>query len=463
VNATAARSYAAPSELGGIVDALLAGLTSHAPGASATGSDETRFVVVPAPLLPAERAVAAIDDDGIAMLHPDGDASVGLERAFEVPAGSRGDGHDGSLARLREALAQKLEPLRAVGRGAGVVPFAIGALAFDGREPLSAPFAELGGGAFVVPRVAYVIRGGKAFVVATARPSERARVAQLASRLVRRLDEPVAPSATQVASIVDSDAARFGESVAAANAAIARGALHKVVLARRMVLTLDAPVEIPSLVYALGIRAPATHRFVLVRGSSAFVGATPERLVSCRGGRVSTVALAGTMRSGATTELFASLKDRAEHRWVVDAIRSALEPLCEGPISIDAEPRARELRDLVHLETAIEGRLRGGCDVFDVIAQLHPTPAVGGTPREAALAHIADAEPFERGFYAAPFGVVDADGDAEIVVALRSGVFRDREAYLFAGSGIVLGSVPDNELAETDLKLRALLGALGDE
>lgn len=450
MSASAARAHEAQAltEPVALVESLLAGL--------AGAVDDLRFVSAPAPAVDVERAVSAIERDGFALVSPDGDAWVGLERAFEVPA-------QVSALGMRQSLVARLDALRASMRGTGVLPFAFGALPFDASREPDPAFDELGAGAFVVPRVAYVLRRGRAYVVATGRASDRTRIASLAGRLVRSLADAAPARHVHVVRMDDTDAARFGSSVARANEAIAAGELAKVVLARRTTLTLDAPIDVASLVRALGHRAPAAHRFALVRGDTAFVGATPERLVTCRDRRIATVALAGTTRPGAARELVASSKDRAEHHWVVDAIAAALEPLCESGLSVAREPRARELRDLVHLETQIDGTLRAGRDVFDVIEALHPTPAVGGTPRAAALTHIANAEPFGRGFYAAPLGVVDASGDADVVVALRSGVFRGCEANLFAGSGIVAGSVPEAELAETDLKLRSLLGALGDE
>jgi isochorismate synthase EntC len=144
---------------------------------------------------------------------------------------------------------------------------------------------------------------------------------------------------------------------------------------------------------------------------------------------------------------------------VVNAIAEALAPFCAR---LDAPPRPalHALRDMLHLRTTITGELAQPAHILDLAAALHPTPAVGGVPREAALRLLAAAEP-PRGWYASPIGWFDARGDGELWVALRCGVIAGREAWAYAGAGIVAGSDPELEHEETVLKLRALLGALG--
>jgi isochorismate synthase EntC len=144
---------------------------------------------------------------------------------------------------------------------------------------------------------------------------------------------------------------------------------------------------------------------------------------------------------------------------VVAAIAAALGPLCDA-LEVPGTPEARVLRDVIHLATPIRGRLAADTHILELAAALHPTPAVGGVPRDRALAFIAGHEP-PRGWYAAPVGWFDRAGDGELAVALRSGVLRGATAHLFAGGGIVVGSDPEAELAETALKLRPMLAALG--
>lgn len=145
---------------------------------------------------------------------------------------------------------------------------------------------------------------------------------------------------------------------------------------------------------------------------------------------------------------------------MVDAIVRRLEPLCSC-LHVAPEPRVRELREVLHLHTPIRGTLTRPRHVLELVEGLHPTPAVGGVPTAEALRWIPEHEPDERGWYAAPVGWFDAAGDGEFAVALRSCVLRGREAYLYAGAGIVRDSDPELEYHEMELKKQALLRALG--
>jgi isochorismate synthase len=203
------------------------------------------------------------------------------------------------------------------------------------------------------------------------------------------------------------------------------------------------------------------------------VAASPERLVALSDGVVRNGALAGTAPRGRSPEederlgreLRESKKEQAEHAAVAVAVRAALEDVCT-PLSGPEAPRLMRIDGLQHLETPFTAHLRpehAELSVLDLVARLHPTPAVAGLPREAALAWIAAREGLERGWYAGPVGYVDAEGGGEFRVALRSGFVRNRapaRAWLYAGAGIVPGSEPESELRETRLKLRALLAPL---
>ena len=157
--------------------------------------------------------------------------------------------------------------------------------------------------------------------------------------------------------------------------------------------------------------------------------------------------------------LLASTKDQGEHAFVVRQVVESLAPLC-AKLDHPAEPEIRGLRNVLHLRTAIAGTLSAPHHVLDLAARLHPTPAVGGTPTDAALAWIAAHETDPRGWYAGPVGWFDAAGDGKLAVALRSGILEGTRAHLYAGAGIVRDSDPDAEYAETRLKLAAVLSAL---
>lgn len=199
-----------------------------------------------------------------------------------------------------------------------------------------------------------------------------------------------------------------------------------------------------------------------------FLGATPERLIRVQGERVSTMALAGSARRDADpavdaalgAALLAGAKDRAEHEWVVDAIVDALHDL---DVAVDPfeSPRLRLLATLQHLETPIQGRWRDSRgDILAAAERLHPTPALGGTPRAAALRLIRAAEPFDRGWYGGGVGWLDGRGDGDLAVAIRSVLLRGDTATAFAGAGLVAASDPAAEAREIALKLAAALAGV---
>lgn len=260
---------------------------------------------------------------------------------------------------------------------------------------------------------------------------------------------------------------RWQAMVERAIAAIRRGELAKVVLARAVGVICQEPVSVERALRRLAKDYPGCTLFAFSYGDAVFLGATPERLVRLHARRVETMALAGSIRRGTTPEedaalagaLLASEKDRQEHAVVVDEIRAALAPLCRS-LEIPGEPSLLSMRNVHHLATPVVGELAGDHTVLDLVERLHPTPAVGGAPRAAALAFIRAHEPVDRGWYAGPVGWVDRAGEGEFAVALRSGLIHSRTARLYAGCGILADSDPEAEYAESELKLQPLLRAL---
>jgi menaquinone-specific isochorismate synthase len=256
--------------------------------------------------------------------------------------------------------------------------------------------------------------------------------------------------------------------VAKAVDAIGADELVKVVLAREVVVAANRDIHVPTVLRRLRSLYPACTIVGCPVGDSRFVAASPELLVSRRGSLVCAHPLAGTIpRSGnpATDRaledrLLSSTKDRAEHDLVVQDVARALEPWCSA-LDIPATPSIIELRNVSHLGTLITGTLRSGApSALGLAAALHPTAAVCGTPRAAALDWLAAHEGFDRGPYAGAVGWVDGRGDGEWVVGIRSAVIAGSSARLFAGVGVVDGSDPAAELAETQFKLQALLAAV---
>lgn len=259
----------------------------------------------------------------------------------------------------------------------------------------------------------------------------------------------------------------FERGVALGARAVQERRLEKVVIARATDWNAAGPVDAGRTLRHLVGRYPDCHVFAVARGRKVFLGASPERLVRVRGDAVHATCLAGSIGRGATPEddavaaetLLASAKDREEHAIVVRAITAALTPLCEG-VAAPAEPAVLTLPDVHHLHTPVTARPKAGVGLLELAARLHPTPAVGGTPREEAMAFIREQEGWDRGWYAAPVGWMDATGDGELVVALRSALLEGGRATLFAGCGVVADSISADEYMESEMKLRAMRGAL---
>ena len=259
---------------------------------------------------------------------------------------------------------------------------------------------------------------------------------------------------------------RWEQAVAEAVAAIKAGGLRKVVLARDVFATADGPIDARVLLRRLADRYPDCFTFAC----DGMIGATPELLVRRAGHQVSALVLGGTLPRGADPahdkalgeELLASAKNNEEHAYAVDSIREALGPLCRR-LDVEARPSLLKFPNLQHLGTQVRGILTDGKtprSALALAAAVHPPAAVCGTPAGVALELIRDLEHMDRERYAGPVGWVDADGNGEWGIALRCGQLSERTARLFAGCGIVAGSEPAAELAETLVKLQPMRGAL---
>jgi isochorismate synthase len=379
-------------------------------------------------------------------------------------------------------------------------PMLVGGFGFYSGE--TAPESEwigLGPGRLVLPEHLIVCREGRAwststFAVAAGGSSETIfseicrRMALTDAYAVAAAESGVSPLSSapsislameheemglglEVRVQADRPHVQYRRQVAAAVDGIAAGKFEKVVLARSLVVESSGGFDIPSFLGSLRELYPSCAVIALKQGDDCFVSASPERLISLEDGRVETVAVAGTAPRGRSpeeeahfsNELLSSAKEAVEHELVKKAIRRALEPSCtalEGP----ASPEILKLEGIQHLSTTLAGRLLESSgsrpSVLDLVSRLHPTPAVCGTPTAIARDWLEQFEALDRGWYAGPIGFVDARGDGEFRVALRSALLKGDRARLFAGAGIVSGSNPERELAETRLKLRALLAPL---
>ncbi|WLD78395.1 isochorismate synthase [Schaalia sp. HMT-172] len=247
---------------------------------------------------------------------------------------------------------------------------------------------------------------------------------------------------------------QWRDSVRSMAARLREGAADKAVMARDMTIRCSRGFDERFLLERLTDLYPSTWRFCV----DSLVGASPEMLIAAACGTASSRVLAGTCKPGEGQALASSAKDLREHELASESVSSILERLC---LDVRAQgPFLLSLPNVVHLATDIHARL-GAAHLLDLVAALHPTAAVCGTPRDAAMRLIEELEDTERGRYSGPVGWVDTAGDGEFAIALRCGLASGTRLRLFAGAGIMPDSDPDLELTETEAKMRPLLDALG--
>jgi len=418
----------------------------------------------PVPRVPSERLLAAAaHGDAVFWAPPGEDEICALGAAFVLTAS--GPDRFASIERQASEVWPQLADTPAERGLPG--PRFLGGFAFQPGHSETAPWCGFGDARFVLPRIAYLRTSEGAFLRVIARASE-ARSATLREQVQRALaalftpPAPPSPESTRVLGKSERPQRAWTELLAAIQEEIACGRAQKIVAARRVSLDLNHTLDPALLQSRLREHAPESTRFAFRVAESTFLGATPERLVQKRGSELVTEAVAGSINADdatSATRLLESSKDSREHELVVSEILRLL-----GPMTSELAPGKREihrLRTVLHLRTPILGQLREPKHVLELVAKLHPTPAVGGVPTRAAIDFIEQHEPDERGWYAGPVGWFDAQGDGRFVVALRSGVIEGKHAELYAGAGIVRDSHAPSEFAETRWKLAALLGALG--
>lgn len=324
-----------------------------------------------------------------------------------------------------------------------------GGFAFDARLPWAGWPSER----WFVPQVLAWQAGGRTWAAAFGVEPR----AELEARLAAIAEGPAAaPPGPWL--VEPADRSSWDRQVRAALAHFADGTLEKVVAART--ITVHGAVDVRRVLKVLEARNPACRTF-LVRGpdGSQFLGSSPEWLARGEAGRLQTDALAGTAALGDEGALLASAKDRREHQLVVEGIRARLAPLSSA-LEISGEAAVLRLSNLVHLRTPIVAQLRPGVTALEAARALSPTPAVAGTPREAAVAFIAEHELHPRGWYAGAVGI-RSHQRVDLAVPLRCALVRGDRTTIFVGAGLVEGSTPAGEWEETERKAQTFLRALG--
>jgi len=402
---------------------------------------------------------------------------VGVGRAWAISAAGAGRFAEAGAAwqaLLRDAVGDA--GLAPVAMGLGQPgPVLIGGFAFAPGGPVSPEWEGFPAGLLTLPRACVASAGGESRLVLSKVVTPAGSVEPAMPETVEPLEQPIgaapvgaAPQTHHGLTVEEHPACGdWRAKVAASAQAVREGILRKVVLARS-VRVRGGPFDAIAALRMLSDGYPGCTLFAVTRGTRCFLGATPERLVRVRGGEVSAMALAGTAPRGRDDEedrrlgemLLAGSKDRVEHAAVVDLLREDLAGVCTE-VSADEGPRLLKVANVQHLCTPLTAKIRPPVTLLDLVARLHPTPAVGGVPRNEALEWIHRYEGLDRGWYAGPVGWVDQTGEGEFAVAIRSALLHGDEAVLFAGCGIVAESDPDQEYEESRLKLRPMLSALG--
>jgi menaquinone-specific isochorismate synthase len=431
------------------------------------GSAEWVALTWPVPRVPSERLLGA-ESSGSALLWapPADEEASGLGAAFTLEA--QGSDRISSIQAQAREVWRKLDASRC-DTSAPKLRF-FGGLAFQPGQAESGLWSGFGDARFVLPELSYTRNKSGAWLGLVVRGGgwdKQTFRSELEPRLTRALQAlftptPVRESARELQREERSEPA-FAALVTAIQDEIKSGRAQKIVASRRVSLSLDREL-FPEVVQSrLRDDAPESTRFAFRVGDATFLGATPEQLVQKRGIELCTEAVAGSISADDTTaskRLLESDKDIREHEFVVSEILRLLEPLT-SELSPAAVREVHRLRTVLHLRTPIKGKLREPSHVLELVARLHPTPAVAGVPTTAAIDFILRQEPDQRGWYSGPFGWFDERGDGRFVVALRCGVVAGKRAELYGGAGVVSDSNAPSEFAETRWKLAALLGALG--
>jgi salicylate biosynthesis isochorismate synthase/menaquinone-specific isochorismate synthase len=357
------------------------------------------------------------------------------------------------------------------GLPAGSGPVWVGGLAFAADGGRASHWSSFPPALLVLPELSLLRSQGHTWLTVTAISDGGAE--RILGRLERRLGSlrerplplPDPRGETRIVSVTPPG--EYEREVGEAAARIRAGELDKVVLAREVAVEAPAAHDPAATFGALREVFPSCFCFCVGSPEAAFLGASPELLVRRRGAGVATVALAGSTRRSADPavddhlgeQLLRSDKDRHEQAIVARRIERKLAPRSVW-VEAEHEPGLVKVANIQHLGTPVHAQLAEPLSAVEVAALLHPTPAVGGEPDDLAQEAIAELEGFDRGWYAGPVGWMDAAEDGEFCVALRSALLRDRTARLIAGAGIVADSDPAAELAETELKLEALLPLL---
>jgi len=357
----------------------------------------------------------------------------------------------------------------------GTGPLLFGGFSFDPLNDIGEEWEQFSNGTFQLPKFMLTKPGKTNYLTMNfiCHPEESEEclfhdLIRVKEKLLENAGMPIIPEQPRWLQNRDMKPQEWKDSVQNVVNRLKQGEMDKVVLARKCEVAFETKVSSDFVLDNLWKQQPDSFVFSFERKESCFIGATPERLVKKTGDDVLSTCLAGSIARGDTlekdeklgTELLLDEKNRYEHQLVVESIHEALAPYCES-LTIPSSPQLMKLKDIQHLYTPVTGQASEHTSLLELVGKLHPTPALGGVPRDKALHVIREEEEMDRGLYAGPVGWIDAYGNGEYAVALRSGLLQGEKAYLYAGCGIVADSEPESEFKETQMKFRPMLRALG--
>ncbi|QPQ29555.1 isochorismate synthase [Lysinibacillus sp. JNUCC 51] len=397
---------------------------------------------------------------------------VGLGHAYTIQNNAKNDRFDAVEAEWKSLTKN------CVKGQSELQPILFGGFTFDPQNEVTGEWTDFPEAYFALATYQLVIRDDKAFVsIHLISKNEQAESQFEALRKERdhlihaaQVKEVKTYSKPEITSYFEPYKEPYLASIDQVTALIKQKKADKVVIARSLALQFKEQVSSPQVLSQIIHEQPESYLFGLERQELLFFGASPERLVKVENGRAFSSCVAGSIKRGKTAEedeaygqsLLNDSKNGGEHQYVVDMIAETFRENCIE-MKIPDSPRLLKIRDIQHLYTPVEGQLNSEATILQLTKSLHPTPALGGVPRKEAMEAIRKYEPMNRGLYAAPIGWVDAEGNGEFAVAIRSAALLKDKAFLYAGGGIVADSEPQSEYEETLVKFRPMLRALGGQ
>jgi menaquinone-specific isochorismate synthase len=366
-----------------------------------------------------------------------------------------------------------IEQTASYSNGTDTTPILFGGFSFDPFKPRTEKWRAFPHAKMIVPTVLLSLKKGKATLTITICSEQNEEMLKKIGMLIRLLYQEQRQPASSLPPLIkyeDVQKEEWMDTVKKTIENIRKGKFDKVVLAREARLLFADAIDPSGVLQQLREQQPFSYLFAFEQEGQCFIGASPEQLVKKEGDTCYSTCLAGSIRRGKTFQedeqlgqwLMHDEKNLREHQFVVQMIREAIEAVCEH-VQMPSSPQLLKLQHIQHLYTPVIGENCRAASALSIVEQMHPTPALGGTPREKAIKEIRETEPLDRGWYAAPIGWMDTEGNGEFAVAIRSGLLQGKEASIFAGCGVVGDSDPISEYEETKVKFTPMLSALGVE